>query len=417
MKMGDDKCFCETDPAGIAYFEDCDTLYPSSLSWMTTDAAKVNGDMKMVPLTRQNVTVASKATKVTLRLCRGECHNDKNLGHVADAGDRKKGDKKSADDHGFFGALKYDVQVDANGPLGYGTDGAALEGKCSTGGVLGTGSGTACFNDAGCTASGESCARENGPYESMACSDDATKRCLSDTDCTAPATCDVNVWGSGGHAAAQRYGVVGGKVPLTLPTDLETADDYRILVHEESTGLTCRSDYFTIANAGEVPTPAPVRRAPPTPRPTPPRATHAPTPAPTPSTITFAPEPQFWQKGSTQTVEIRIGDVDQAYSYGFGAVVDLLLYEADGADPVGTLAVYAQVTGNKLSVDYPVPAGLAGTEFRLRAIEYTRGLDVYSKPFAIGDAAPSLAPTADTVVVEVSGVDVGGTLVKDTKYD
>merc|ERR1719217_2008532 len=171
-----------------------------------------------------------------------------------------------------------------------------------------------------------------------------------------------DVWGSGGKATAQRYGVVGGKVPLTLPTDLETADDYRILVHEESTGLTCRSDYFTIANAGEVPTPAPVRRAPPTPRPTPPRATHAPTPAPTPSTITFAPEPRFWQKGSTQTVEIRIGDVDQAYSYGFGAVVDLLLYEADGADPVGTLAVYAQVAGNKLSVDYAVPAGLAGAD-------------------------------------------------------
>ena len=91
----------------------------------------------------------------------------------------------------------------------------------------------------------------------MACSDDATKRCLSDTDCTGTATCDVNVWGSGGHPNAQRYGVVGGKVPLTLPTDLETADDYRILVHEESTGLTCRSDYFTIANAGEVPTPQP----------------------------------------------------------------------------------------------------------------------------------------------------------------
>ena len=140
------------------------------------------------------------------------------------------------------------------------------------------------------------------------------------------------------------------------------------------------------------------------------------------------PEPQFWQKESTQTVEIRIGDVDQAYPYGFGAVVDLLLYKADDADPAGTLAVYAQVAGNKLSVDYPVPAGLAGTDFRLRAIEYTRGLDVYSKPFAIGDGAPTAkptgkrrrprvpAPTADTVVVEVSGVDVGGTLVKDTTY-
>ena len=351
--------------------------------------------------------MAAKATKVTLRLCRGECHNDKNLGHVSDAGDRKKGDKESADAHGFFGALKYDVQVDANGPLGYGTDGVALSGRqCSTGGVVGTGSGTACFNDAGCTASGESCARENGPYKST--------------------TLDLR---ARGHPNAQRYGVVGGKVPLKLPDDLETADDYRILVHEESTGLTCRSDYFTIANAGEVPTPSPVRKAPPTPQPTK-RATHEPTPAPTPSTITFVPEPQFWQEESTQTVEIRIGDVDQAYSYGFGAVVDLLLYKADDADPVGTLAVYAQVAGNKLSVDYPVPAGLAGTDFRLRAIEYTRGLDVYSKPFAIGDgaptakptakpstAAPSLAPTADTVVVEVSGVDVGGTLVKDTKYD
>ena len=82
--------------------------------------------MTMVPIRRQNVTVAAKATKVTLRLCRGECHNDKNLGHVSDAGDRKKGDKKSADDHGFFGALKYDVLVDANGPLAWGTDGAAL---------------------------------------------------------------------------------------------------------------------------------------------------------------------------------------------------------------------------------------------------------------------------------------------------
>merc|ERR1719439_330394 len=307
-------------------------------------------DMTIMPIYRQNVTVAAKATKVTLRLCRGECHNDKNLGHVSDAGDRKKGDKESAEAHGFFGALKYDVQVDANGPLGYGTDGAALA------------------------------AGENGPYEATT----------------------LDVWGSGGHADAQRYGVVGGKVPLTLPTDLETADDYRILVHEESTGLTCRSDYFTIANAGEVPTPAPVRRAPPTPRPTPPRATYAPTPAPTPSTITFAPEPRFWQKGSTQTVEIRIGDVDQAYSYGFGAVVDLLLYEADGADPVGTLAVYAQVAGNKLSVDYAVPAGLAGTDFRLRAIEYTRGLDVYSKPFAIGDGAPTAEPTAVVVCREES---------------
>merc|ERR1719364_359279 len=276
--------------------------------------------MKVVPVTRQNVTVAAKATKVTLRLCRGECHNDKNLGHVDDAGDRRKGDKESADAHGFFGALKYDVQVDAN-----------------------------------------------GPYESI----------------TRAGAGAWTVWGSGGHPNAQSYGVVGGKVPIKLPDDLETADDYRILVHEESTGLTCRSDYFTIANAGEVPTPSPVRKAPPTPRPTE-GATHAPTPAPTPSTITFVPEPQFWQKESTQTVEIRIGDVDQAYSYGFGAVVDLLLYEADGADPVGTLAVYAQVAGNKLSVDYAVPAGLAGADFRLRAIEYTRGLDVYSKPCAIG---------------------------------
>merc|ERR1719359_114389 len=184
-------------------------------------------DMTIMPIYRQNVTVAAKATKVTLRLCRGECHNDKNLGHVDDAGDREK-----------------------------------------------------------------------GPYES-------TTR---------------DVWGSGGRATAQSYGVVGGKVPLKLPDDLETADDYRILVHEESTGLTRRSDYFTIANAGEVPTPSPVRKAPPTPRPTE-GATHAPTPAPTPSTITFVPEPQFWQKESTQTVEIRIGDVDQAYSYGFGAVV------------------------------------------------------------------------------------------------
>merc|ERR1719247_4114828 len=94
-------------------------------------------DMKIMPIYRQNVTVAAKATKVTLRLCRGECHNDKNLGHVDDDGDRKKGDKESADAHGFFGALKYDVQVDANGPLGYGTDGVALA------------------------------AGENGPYESI----------------------------------------------------------------------------------------------------------------------------------------------------------------------------------------------------------------------------------------------------------
>ena len=177
----DKKCFCETDTTGVSYFEDCDTLYPSSLTWMTTDAGKLTGDMKMVPLTRQNVTVASKATKVTLRLCRGECLDDIDI------------------------ALKYDVRVDANGPLAWGTDGAAL-------------------------APGE-----NGPYESTT----------------------MNVVGSGGHPNAQRYGVVGGKVALTLPLDLETADDYRILVHEESTGLTCRSDYFTIANAGEVPTPQP----------------------------------------------------------------------------------------------------------------------------------------------------------------
>merc|ERR1719399_682207 len=313
-----DNCCCEVE-GKVGYFKECEYMYPTGTKtfnglFNVIDTCDKN-DMTIMPIYRQNVTVAAKATKVTLRLCRGECHNDKNLGHVDDAGDRKKGDKESADAHG----------------------------------------------------------------------------------------------------------VVGGKVPLTLPDDLETADDYRILVHEESTGLTCRSDYFTIANAGEVPTPSPVRKAPPTPRPTE-GATHAPTPAPTPSTITFVPEPQFWQKESTQTVEIRIGDVDQAYSYGFGAVVDLLLYEADGADPVGTLAVYAQVAGNKLSVDYPVPAGLAGTDFRLRAIEYTRGLDVYSKPFAIGDGAPTAKPTAkastaDTVVVEVSGVDVGGTLEKDKKYD
>merc|ERR1719405_443043 len=350
----DKTCCCETDTAGVAYFEDCTTRYPEwDCSSMKT------GDMKVVPVTRQNVTVAAKATKVTLRLCRGECHNDKNLGHVDDDGDRKKGDKESADAHGFFGALKYDVQVDANGPLGYGADGVAL----ATG--------------------------ENGPYESI----DSTRDSGLGVDTSV-------VWGSGGHPNAQSYGVVGGKVPLKLPDDLETADDYRILVHEESTGLTCRSDYFTIANAGEVPTPAPVRRAPPTPRPTPPRATHAPTPAPTPSTITFAPEPQFWQKGSTQTVEIRIGDVDQAYSYGFGAVVDLLLYEADGADPVGTLAVYAQVAGNKLSVDYAVPAGLAGADFRLRAIEYTRGLDVYSKPCVY-----SMARSRKSVPAGLAGTD------------
>ena len=138
-------------------------------------------DMKMVPLRRQNVTVASLATKVTLRRCRGECLDDIDI------------------------ALKYDVRVDANGPLAWGTDGAALA------------------------------AGENGPYESTT----------------------MNVVGSGGHPNAQRYGVFGGKAALTLPLDLETADDYRILVHEESTGLTCRSDYFTIANAGEIPTPQP----------------------------------------------------------------------------------------------------------------------------------------------------------------
>merc|ERR1719486_1280649 len=327
LKAGStDDCCCEVE-GKVGYFKECADMYPTGTKINGLDVVGTcgNNDMTIMPIYRQNVTVAAKATKVTLRLCRGECHNDKNLGHVSDAGDRKKGDKESAEAHGFFGALKYDVQVDA---------------------------------------SGESCARENGPYES-------TTR---------------DVWGSGGRATAQSYGVVGGKVPIKLPDDLETADDYRILVHEESTGLTCRSDYFTIANDGEVPTPSPVRKAPPTPQPMK-RATHAPTPAPTPSTITFVPEPQFWQKESTQTVEIRIGDVDQAYSYGFGAVVDLLLYEADGADPVGTLAVYAQVTGNKLSVDYPVPAGLAGADFRLRAIEYTRGLDVYSKPFAIGNNA------------------------------
>merc|ERR1719482_295153 len=107
------ECCCETDETAPGYIEDCTNRYPSTLSWMT--ATCTDNDMKLLPLTRQNVTVASKATKVTLRLCRGECHNDKNLGHVADAGDRKKGDKKSADDHGFFGALKYDVEVDANG--------------------------------------------------------------------------------------------------------------------------------------------------------------------------------------------------------------------------------------------------------------------------------------------------------------
>ena len=173
------QCCCETDATKVAYFEDCTTLYPSTLSWMTASCG--TNDMVMVPLTRQNVTVASLATKVTLRLCRGECLDDIDI------------------------ALKYDVRVDANGPLAWGTDGAALA------------------------------AGENGPYESTT----------------------MNVVGSGGHPNAQRYGVVGGKVALTLPLDLETADDYRILVHEESTGLTCRSDYFTIANAGEVPTPQP----------------------------------------------------------------------------------------------------------------------------------------------------------------
>merc|ERR1719327_1064373 len=224
-----DDCCCEVE-GKVGYFKECADMYPTGTKINGLDVVGTcgNNDMTIMPIYRQNVTVAAKATKVTLRLCRGECHNDKNLGHVSDAGDRKKGDKESAEAHGFFGALKYDVQVDANGPLGYGTDGAPLA------------------------------AGENDPYES-------TTR---------------DVWGSGGHPNAQSYGVVGGKVPLTLPTDLETADDYRILV----------------------------------------------------------PEPQFWQKESTQTVEIRIGDVDQAYSYGFGAVVDLLLYEADGADPVGTLA-------------------------------------------------------------------------------
>merc|ERR1719163_2465129 len=128
------KCCCEgeTETDAVAWWgEECANRYPE---W---DRSCATGDMKVVPVTRQNVTVSAKATKVTLRLCRGECHNDKNLGHVDDDGDRKKGDKESADAHGFFGALKYDVQVDANGPLGYGTDGAQLA------------------------------AGENGPYESI----------------------------------------------------------------------------------------------------------------------------------------------------------------------------------------------------------------------------------------------------------
>jgi len=359
------KCCC-ADVGDAAYFEGC------------TFGTCATNDYHALQITRQNVTVAAKPTKVTLRLCRGACNNDKNLAHLADADDRRKGDKKSSDAHGFFGALKYDLQVDANGPLGYGVDGSDLA------------------------------AGENGPYEST----------------------DVEAWGAGqyGTRKVQAYGVVGGKVPLTLPADLETGDDYRILVHEESTGLTCRSDYFTIANADEVPTPAPHRADAPAPKPTP-TPTHAPTSAPTPATITFAPEPKFWQSGSTQTVEITIGDVNQQYSYGFGAVVDLLIYKGSASDPVGTLAVYAQVTGNRLTVDFDTDSLTAGDDYRLRAIEYTRGLDVYSKEFSIGDGAPvpaptpkpttpapSQAPTDDTVVVEVSGVAVGGDLVKDTAY-
>ena len=171
-----DQCCCETDARGVAYFEECTTLYPFTLSWMTGTCG--TNDMKIVPLRRQNVTVASLATKVTLRLCRGECLDDIDI------------------------ALKYDVRGRRERParVGHG------RGKRSR------------------PASSSHHLRVD----------------------------DHERGGLGGHPNAQRYGVVGGKVALTLPLDLETADDYRILVHVGSTGLTCRSDYFTIANAGEV---------------------------------------------------------------------------------------------------------------------------------------------------------------------
>ena len=170
-------------------------------------------------------------------------------------------------------------------------------------------------------------------------------------------------------------GVTG--LTYTLPSELPSADDYRFLVEVESTGLTCKSGYFAVAEYA--PSVAPTLE--PTDGPS-----KKPTPAPTGETIVFDDQPSVWVLGETYDVSLRVGSVDQRYSYGYGAVVDLLLYAAAPAgssyvDPTDTLAVYAEVATSRMSVSYKVPSTLTpGTTYQLRAIEYTRGLDVYARP-------------------------------------
>ena len=132
-----------------------------------------------------------------------------------------------------------------------------------------------------------------------------------------------------------------------------------------------------------------------------------PTPYPTYSptklcTIEFPnAEDFYWRAGSRVSFRVRVcddhNDQKRGYSYDFGyGLLDVLLYK--GNDLYDVVVAYATMeTGDKYYVDYDVPAALVpGHDYRLRAIEYTRGYDDYSVTFPVNDNTdyePSTSPT------------------------
>ncbi|KAH8058358.1 hypothetical protein JL722_6220 [Aureococcus anophagefferens] len=87
----------------------------------------------------------------------------------------------------------------------------------------------------------------------------------------------------------------------------------------------------------------------------------------------------------------------RGYSYDFGyGLLDVLLYK--GSELYDVVVAYATMeTGDKYYVDYDVPAALEpGHDYKLRAIEYTRGYDEESVTFPVNDNLdyePSTSPT------------------------
>jgi len=109
----------------------------------------------------------------------------------------------------------------------------------------------------------------------------------------------------------------------------------------------------------------------------------------------------YWRAGSRVSFRVRVcddhNDQKRGYSYDFGyGLLDVLLYK--GSELYDVVVAYATMeTGDKYYVDYDVPAALEpGHDYKLRAIEYTRGYDEESVTFPVNDNLdyePSTSPT------------------------